>query len=347
MSISSITIQRPDDWHVHLRDGPLLGAVLAATSDTFGRAIVMPNLKPPVTTASQAEAYRRRIRTLLPPTSSFEPLMTCYLTDTIAVADLRAGYQDGIFTAAKLYPAGATTNSEAGVSSITRLHRVLDTLQDLGMPLLVHGEVVDSDVDVFDREAVFIERTLTGLRRDYPELKIVFEHVTTTEAVQFVESAGRLTAATITPHHLLVNRNAMFSGGIRPHMYCLPVAKREHHRRALRRAATSGNPQFFLGTDSAPHLRIAKEHECGCAGVFNAPTAMACYAQVFADEFALDKLEGFASRHGPEFYGLPVNDDTITLQRDDTPPVQPIELDTPDGGIRIFHANTPVHWRIV
>lgn len=330
-----LTIRRPDDWHVHLRDGHMLAAVLPATAEIFARAIVMPNLEPPVTTAKAAAAYRARIIAALPRECRFTPLMTCYLTDAIDTTDLAAGYRAGIFSAAKFYPAGATTHSEAGVTAMTRIHRTLDTLQTLGMPLLVHGEVVDGDVDVFDREAVFIERELVPLRRDFPELKLVFEHVTSQEGVEFVMSAPGPTAATVTPHHLMLNRNAMFERGLRPHAYCLPVAKREHHRLALRRAATSGNPRFFLGTDSAPHPRHLKEHACGCAGIYNAPTAMACYAQVFAEEGCLARLEGFASRHGPEFYGLPLNEDHLELaEQTGVELVQ--EILTADGEVRVF-----------
>ncbi|MGH8595389.1 MAG: dihydroorotase, partial [Gammaproteobacteria bacterium] len=280
MRADSIIIRRPDDWHVHLRDHAMLAAVLPATARVFGRAIVMPNLQPPITTASAAAAYRARIVALLPADSRFTPLMTCYLTDSVDAADLRAGFEDRIFTAAKLYPAGATTNSEFGVTNLLRITRALETMQAIGMPLLIHGEVADPQVDVFDREAVFIERVLAPLVRDVPALKIVFEHVTTMDAVAFVRQAGGPLAATITPHHLMLNRGAMFDGGFRPHAYCLPIVKRERHRLALREAATSGDPRFFLGTDSAPHTRSHKEHACGCAGIFNAPTALACYAQV-------------------------------------------------------------------
>jgi dihydroorotase len=346
MPADKITIPLPDDWHLHLRDEAMLAAVLPATVRDFGRAIVMPNLKPPVTTAAAAAAYRERIRALLPAGADFEPLMTCYLTDNIDPADLRAGHRDGVFTAAKLYPAGATTNSDAGVTAITRLHRVLECMQEIGMPLLVHGEVTAAEVDVFDREAVFIDEVLAPLRRDFPALRIVLEHVTTREGVEFVQDASGPTAATITPHHLMVNRNAMFERGIRPHMYCLPVAKRELHRQALRAAAVSGNPRFFLGTDSAPHLVALKEHDCGCAGVFNAPTALACYAQVFDEENRLDRLEGFASRFGAGFYGLPVHTRTVTLERSPAPGLA-ADWPTPLGPVRTFAPSPGIHWRRV
>lgn len=346
MAADAITIPLPDDWHLHLRDGQMLAAVLPATARDFGRAIVMPNLKPPVTTARAAAEYRQRIRALLPSGSTFEPLMTCYLTDNIDVHDLVAGARAGVFTAAKLYPAGATTNSDAGVTTIARLGKVLEGMQAAGLPLLVHGEVTSPEVDVFDREAVFIERVLTPLRREFPALKIVLEHITTREGVEFVRAAPGPTAATITPHHLMVNRNAMFERGIRPHMYCLPVAKREVHRQALRRAAVSGDPRFFLGTDSAPHLRSLKEHDCGCAGVFNAPTALACYAQVFDEEGALDRLPDFASRFGAEFYGLPPHRQSLRLERS-AEPIQAADWPTPEGPVRTFAPSAGIRWRRV
>lgn len=348
MPLDKLTIPLPDDWHLHLRDEAMLAAVLPATVRDFGRAIVMPNLKPPVTTARDAVAYRQRIVACLPAGSEFLPLMTCYLTDNTSPEDLRAGAADGSFVAAKLYPAGATTNADAGVTSLAKLHRVFETLQDIGLPLLVHGETTDPAVDVFDREAVFIDTLLAPLRRDFPALKLVLEHVTTREGVQFVSAAPGPTAATLTPHHLTINRNAMFERGIRPHMYCLPVAKREIHRRALREAAVSGNPRFFLGTDSAPHLRALKEHDCGCAGVYNAPTALACYAQVFDEEGRLEALADFASRFGPAFYGLPVNARELTLERatgapdEDWPtPLGPVRVFTPPGGLRWRRAAGP------
>ena len=310
-----ITIRQPDDWHVHLRDGPLLADVLGWTARQFGRAIVMPNLSPPIATTADAAAYRQRIMAALPNGSTFQPLMVLYLTDSTDPEDVAAGFAFGILMACKLYPAHATTNSAHGVTDIRNIYPVLDKLQDIGMPLLVHGEVTDPATDIFDREAVFIERVLQPTLRDFPALKVVFEHITTTEAVDFVTAAGPNVTATITCHHLTINRNAMFAGGLRPHAYCLPVAKREQHRLALRRAATSGNPKFFLGTDTAPHLVEAKESGCGCAGIFNAPHALESYATVFEDEGALDKLEGFASEFGPRFYGLPLNEGQVMLER--------------------------------
>ena len=345
MTTLSLTLRRPDDWHVHLRDQQMLAAVLPATARDFARAIVMPNLKPPVTTTAQAAAYRQRILDALPAGLDFMPLMACYLTETIDPDDLAQGHAAGILTAAKLYPAGATTNSDAGVRDLVRIYPVLERMQKIGMPLLIHGEVVDAEIDVFDREAVFIEQHLIPLRAAFPALKIVFEHITTREGVQYVETAEGPTAATITPHHLMINRNAMFERGIRPHMYCLPVAKREVHRLALRAAATSGNARFFLGTDSAPHLRHLKEHDCGCAGVFNAPDALACYAQVFDEEQRLDRLEGFASLFGPAFYGLPVNDDKITLLKNALESAE--NWPTPDGPVRCFEPPGGLHWQVV
>lgn len=312
---NSLTIRRPDDWHLHLRDGDMLGAVLPFTSNVFGRAIIMPNLTPPVASAADATAYRDRIMAALPAGADFTPLMTAYLTDGTDPEDLAQGHADGIFTAAKLYPAGATTNSDNGVTDLGKIHAVLATMERIGMPLLVHGEVTDPAVDIFDREKVFIERVLKPALEKFSALKVVFEHITTEEGVEFVRGAGPNVAATITPHHLVINRNALFAGGMRPHMFCLPVAKRERHRLALRNAATSGEAAFFLGTDSAPHPVSAKETDCGCAGIFNAPSALEVYAQVFDDEGALDKLEAFASLNGPAFYGLPANEGTVTLER--------------------------------
>jgi dihydroorotase len=339
-----LTIRRPDDWHVHLRDGDMLRAVVGYTAWQFARAIIMPNLSPPVTTVAAAEAYRSRIVAALPSGSDFEPLMTCYLTDSADKSEITRGFAQGVFTACKLYPAHATTNSSHGVTEIARIYPVLEAMQDIGMPLLIHGEVTDSDIDIFDREAVFIERHLQGLVRDLPGLKIVFEHITTADAIAFVESAGPNIAATITPHHLHINRNAMFAGGIRPHAYCLPVAKREQHRIALRKAATSGSPKFFLGTDSAPHLISEKESACGCAGIFNAPYALESYAMVFDEEGALDRLEGFASEHGPRFYGLPLNAGTITLERADI--AAAYEIAAVGKAIVPFHAGERLGWTI-
>ncbi len=310
-----LLIRQPDDWHVHLRDYEILASVADYTARQFARAIVMPNLAPPVTTVAAAISYRNRITAALRPGSTFTPLMTAYLTDDIAASEIERGFHEGVFTACKLYPAHATTNSAHGVTDVRKIHSVLAAMERIGMPLLLHGEVTDRHVDIFDREAVFIERILTRIIADFPALRIVFEHITTRDAVQFVEAAGPLIAATITPHHLMINRNAMFEGGIRPHFYCLPVAKREVHRLALRKAATSGNPKFFLGTDSAPHAVGEKEAACGCAGIFNAPVALECYATVFEEEDALDRFEAFTSENGPQFYGLPLNTGTVVLER--------------------------------
>lgn len=312
----TLTITRPDDWHLHLRDGAALAAVLPDTARQFARAIVMPNLKPPVTTVAQAEAYRARILAALPAGLTFEPLMTLYLTDNTQADEIVAAKASGFVHAVKLYPAGATTNSDAGVTDIRRCSTALEAMQRVGLPLLVHGEVTDSEIDLFDREAVFIERVMTPLRRDFPGLKVVFEHITTKDAADYVREAEGPIGATITAHHLLYNRNAIFIGGIRPHYYCLPVLKRETHRQALVAAAVSGSPRFFLGTDSAPHARGLKEHACGCAGCYTALHAMELYAEAFDAAGALDKLEGFASFHGPDFYGLPRNTGTLTLRRE-------------------------------
>jgi dihydroorotase len=340
---NELVLIRPDDWHVHLRDGDLLRAVADHTARVFARAIVMPNLKPPVTTVAAARAYRERILAAVDPALGFTPLMTAYLTDDIDPDEIARGHAEGVFTAAKLYPANATTNSAAGVTDIRRLDRVLERMQSIDMPLLVHGEVVDHTVDVFDREAVFIERVLAPTLARFPALRVVFEHITTRQAVEFVTAAGPNVGATITPHHLEINRNAMFEGGIRPHFYCLPLAKREAHRLALRRAATSGNPKFFLGTDSAPHRVADKESACGCAGIWNAPVAIESYARVFDEEGALDRLEGFASIHGPRFYGLPVNATRVRLVRE---PLAVPERYTFDAGeIVPFHAGRTLGWR--
>ena len=341
--MSTFVMRRPDDWHVHLRDGPMLAGVVNFTARQFARAIVMPNLNPPVTTVAAAEAYRSRILAALEPGLSFTPLMTCYLTDDIDAAEIERGFAAGVFTACKLYPAHATTNSSHGVTDIKNIHGALETMQRIGMPLLLHGEVTEKHVDIFDREAVFIERILSKLVRDFPALKIVLEHITTEEAANFVAQGPATLAATITPHHLDYNRNAMFEGGIRPHFYCLPVAKREHHRLALRKAATSGSPKFFLGTDSAPHAVSAKETACGCAGVFCAPHALESYAKVFDEENALARLEAFASENGPRFYGLPLNEDRITLARE--PQSVPERISAGGTEIVPFHAGTSLSWR--
>jgi dihydroorotase len=315
-SPDTLTLIRPDDWHLHLRDGAAMASVLPHTARQFARAIVMPNLKPPVTTAALAAAYRERILAALPPTMAFEPLMTLYLTDDTPPDEIRRAQETGFIHAVKLYPAGATTNSAAGVTDLRKCVKTLEMMQELDMPLLVHGEVTDHDIDLFDREAVFIERVMRPLRRDFPELKIVFEHITTRDAAQYVAEAEGPIAATITAHHLLYNRNEIFKGGINPHYYCLPVLKREEHRLALVTAATSGDERFFLGTDSAPHAVHVKESACGCAGCYTALHAMELYATAFEQAGALDKLEAFASLNGPGFYGLPVNEGTITLKRE-------------------------------
>jgi dihydroorotase len=338
MTLQSLTIRQPDDWHVHLRDGEMLRLVAPYTARQFARAIVMPNLVPPVTAPELAAGYRERIRAAAGP--GFEPLMTCYLTDQTDPDALQRGHEEGVWVAAKLYPAGATTNSASGVTDIHNIHPALARMEQIGMLLCVHGEVTDPEVDVFDREAVFIERVLEPLTRQFPALKIVFEHITTAEAVQFVESSGANVGATVTPQHLIINRNAIFSGGLRPHAYCLPVAKREQHRLAVRKAATSGSPKFFLGTDSAPHTREAKESGCGCAGIFNAPFALESYATVFEEEGALDRLEVFASVNGARFYGLPLNEGGVTLEQ--------VETLVPDaiGGVVPFHAGETLRWRM-
>lgn len=313
MALQSITIRRPDDWHVHLRDGEMLKLVAPYTARQFARAIMMPNLSPPITDIGAAVDYRERIRIAAGP--DFAPLMTCYLTDASNPDVIASGFADDVWIAAKLYPAQATTNSDLAVTDVRNINPALERMQRIGMVLCIHGEVTDPAVDIFDREAVFIERVLEPLARDFPELKIVLEHITTAEAAAFVEAAGPNVAATITPHHLMLNRNALFDRGLRPHAYCLPLAKREKHRLAVRNAATSGSSKFFLGTDSAPHPVHAKESACGCAGIFNAPVALEAYATVFDEEGALDRLEAFASENGPRFYGVPLNEERITLKR--------------------------------
>lgn len=342
---TTLTIRRPDDWHVHLRDGAVLAGVLPYTAVQFARAIVMPNLTPPVVDVAEAVAYRARILSALPEGADFTPLMTAYLTDDTDPEELARGHREGVFTAAKLYPANATTNSARGVSNVANLLPVFEKMQDIGMPLLIHGEVTDRDIDIFDREAVFIEQILADLVRTLPELKVVFEHVTTEEAVEFVMATGPNVAATITPQHLHINRNAMLVGGIRPHAYCLPVAKREKHRLALRRAATSGSPKFFLGTDTAPHAKQLKEAACGCAGIFNAPFALESYLAVFEEEGALDKFEAFASENGPLFYGLPLNESTVTLEK--APVDVPETVDANGTPIVPFHAGETLGWRFL
>jgi len=338
VAIETLTIRRPDDWHVHLRDGEMLRTVAPYTARQFARAIVMPNLTPPVTSVALAAAYRDRIIAAAGP--GFTPLMTCYLTDDADPDEIPRGFEQGVWVAAKLYPANATTNSASGVTDVANIYAALERMQRIGMTLCVHGEVTDPDVDVFDREGVFIDRVLTRLARDFPELRIVLEHITTSEAAEFVQSSGPNIAATITPQHLIINRNALFAGGLQPHAYCLPVAKREHHRLAVRAAATSGSPKFFLGTDSAPHARHAKESGCGCAGIFNAPQALESYAEVFEDEGALDRLEAFASLNGPDFYKLPVNTETITLERSD------VQVPDEIAGLVPFRAGQTLRWRL-
>ncbi len=340
---NSLTLLRPDDWHLHVRDGSALAAVVPDTARQFARAIIMPNLKPPVTTAAQAVAYRERIRAAVPGGIAFEPLMTLYLTDTLPPDEIERAQAAGI-VALKLYPAGATTNSDAGVTDIRKTYPTLEAMQRLGLPLLVHGEVTDPDIDLFDRERVFIDTRMIPLRRDFPELKIVFEHITTAEAAHYVSEAGLHTAATITAHHLLYNRNAIFLGGIRPHYYCLPVLKREVHRRALVMAATSGSPKFFLGTDSAPHAATLKEHAVGCAGCYTALTALELYAEAFDAVDALDKLEGFASCFGADFYGLPRNTGTVTLRRESW--VLPEALPFGDAELKPLRGGETLHWKL-
>jgi dihydroorotase len=344
-SPDTITLIRPDDWHLHLRDGAAMASVLPHTARQFARAIVMPNLKPPVTTAADASAYRDRILAALPAGMAFEPLMTLYLTDNTDPDEIRRAQDTGFIHAVKLYPAGATTNSAAGVTDLRKCYKTLEVMQELDMPLLVHGEVTDHEIDLFDREAVFIERVMRPLRRDFPELKIVFEHITTRDAAQYVAEAEGPIAATITAHHLLYNRNEIFKGGINPHYYCLPVLKREEHRLALLTAATSGDERFFLGTDSAPHAVHAKESACGCAGCYTALHAMELYASAFEQAGALDKLEAFASLNGPNFYGLPVNEGSITLKREawTIPPSVPMG----EHQLVPLDAGQQIHWKML
>ncbi len=339
-----ITLTRPDDWHLHVRDGDALRTVVPHTAAQFARAVVMPNLKPPVTTAAQAVAYRARIAAAVPPGMQFEPLMTLYLTDNLPPEEIQKAKDAGV-VAAKLYPAGATTNSDAGVTELRKTYKTLEAMQRAGMLLLVHGEVTSPEIDLFDREAVFIEQQLIPLRRDFPGLKIVMEHITTREAAQYVASAGPLTGATITAHHLLYNRNAIFTGGIRPHYYCLPVLKRETHRQALVQAATSGRAQFFLGTDSAPHPAALKEHASGCAGCYTDHAAIEMYAEAFDAAGALDKLEGFAAFFGADFYGLPRNTDRITLRRESWTPPERFAFGA--GELKPLRSGEALPWRLV
>ena len=341
----TLTIRRPDDWHLHLRDGAMLAAVLPETARHFARAIVMPNLVPPVVTGAQAAAYRDRILAALPEGMRFEPLMTLYLTEDTDPDDVAAAAGSGLVRAVKLYPAGATTNSASGVQDFSRVRPVLERMAGIGLPLCVHGEVTDPQVDIFDREAVFIDRVLDPMRRATPGLKVVMEHVTTSEAVDYVKGVQTGLAATITAHHLVINRNHILAGGIRPHYYCLPVAKRERHRRALVGAATGGDARFFLGTDSAPHTDARKQQACGCAGCFTATNTLSVLAEVFERESALDRLERFTSRNGPAFYGLPVNEETLTLTRG-APVTYPERIDSGDGPVTVFDPGFALHWKV-
>ncbi|MBX9336312.1 dihydroorotase, partial [Serratia marcescens] len=337
-----LKIRRPDDWHIHLRDDEMLKTVVPYTSQVFGRAIVMPNLVPPVTTVAAARAYRDRILAAVPQGHNFTPLMTCYLTNSLAASELVNGFEQGVFTAAKLYPANATTNSSHGVSDVTGIYPLFEQMQKIGMPLLIHGEVTDPAVDIFDREARFIEQVMEPIRRQFPELKIVFEHITTKEAAQYVQAGNRFLGATITPQHLMFNRNHMLVGGIRPHLFCLPILKRNVHQEALRQAVASGSDRFFLGTDSAPHLKHRKESSCGCAGCFNAPNAIPAYAAVFEQLGALEHFEAFCSLNGPRFYGLPLNEDFIELQR--VPTTQPEEIALGNESVIPFLAGETLNW---
>ena len=341
-----LQLPRPDDWHLHIRDGAVMQAVLPHTTRWAGRAIIMPNLVPPVVTGADAQAYRKRIDAALPEEAEFTPLMVLYLTEQTDPEDVKRAAQQGIITAVKLYPAGATTNSSSGVRDITKVMPVLEAMAEVDIPLLVHGEVVDDAIDIFDREAVFIERVLTPLRAALPDLRIVFEHITTEQAASYVSASDRNLAATITPHHLVINRNAILAGGIKPHYYCLPVAKRERHRQALLQAAMSGDSRFFLGTDSAPHTEENKLQACGCAGIFNAPNTIEVLAQLFDDAGQLDKLEGFVSRHGPAFYKLPVSSTQITLEKQETALSFDETIDTDDGPVRIFDPMMDLYWEL-
>ncbi len=342
----SITIRRPDDWHLHLRDGAMLQAVLPETARHFGRAIIMPNLVPPVVTGAHAAAYRERIMAALPEGMTFEPLMTLYLTEDTDPDDLAAAHTSGLVKAVKLYPAGATTNSHSGVRNFDNVRPVLEKMAEIGLPLCVHGEVTDAEIDIFDREAVFIDRILDPIRRATPGLRVVMEHITTRDGVQYVAANEADLGATITAHHLIINRNHILVGGIKPHYYCLPVAKREEHRLELLKAATSGDPRYFLGTDSAPHTDDNKEMACGCAGCFTATNTMSLVAEMFDREGALDKLEGFVSLNGPAFYRLPVNESSITLTKGD-PVEYPSKIESGDGPVTVFDPGFPLHWRVV
>lgn len=343
---TDLTLTRPDDWHLHLRDGDMLAAVLPETARHFARAIIMPNLVPPVVTGEDARAYRDRIMAALPEGMSFEPLMTLYLTEQTDPDDLAAAFQSGLIKAVKLYPAGATTNSASGVRNFENVRPVLERMAEIGCPLCIHGEVTKDDIDIFDREAVFIDTVLDPLRRAIPQLRVIMEHITTSDGVAYAQSVDEGLAATITTHHLIINRNHILVGGIKPHYYCLPVAKRESHRLALVQAATSGDKRFFLGTDSAPHLDHLKENACGCAGCFTATNTMPLLAHVFEQENALDKLERFTSLNGPAFYRLPVNTETLTLTKSDQKTIWPKNIETPQGPVTLFDPGFDVHWSV-
>ena len=344
--MTKLTIRRPDDWHLHLRDGAMLEGVIGDTSRHFARAIIMPNLVPPVVTTADARAYRQRIVNAIPAGDRFEPLMTLYLTEDTSPDDVEEGKNSGLITAVKLYPAGATTNSHGGVRNMDKAMPVLERMAKIGLPLCVHGEVTTPEVDIFDREAVFIETVLAPLRQRLPELKVTMEHVTTEDGVNYIRASEKNLAGSITTHHLIINRNAILVGGIKPHYYCLPVAKREQHRLALRKAATSGDARFFLGTDSAPHVDPLKECACGCAGIYTSINTMSCLAHVFEQEGALDRLEGFASLNGPAWYGLPVNEETITLIRREAPVAFPTKIETGAGPVTVFDPMFPLHWDV-
>ncbi len=344
MNSKVLTLTRPDDWHLHLRDGDMLKITVPAASRYFGRAIVMPNLSEPVTTVKQAEKYLQRIRQYVPESAEFQPLMTLYLTDRSDPNEIQQGADSGLITAVKYYPAGATTNSDSGVTDLSKTYAVLERMQKVGMPLLVHGEVTDPEIDIFDREAIFIDRHLSQLRQDFPELKIVLEHITTRDAAQFVSDANANLAATITAHHLLFNRNHMLAGRIRPHYYCLPILKRDIHQQTLLQVATSGNSKFFLGSDSAPHLTSAKESDCGCAGCYTGHATLELYTEAFEQMDALDKLESFASLNGPAFYGLPVNRDKILLEKVQWQPQE--HIDAPGGTLKPLRGSEPLHWSV-
>ena len=341
-----LTIKRPDDWHLHLRDGAMLEGVLPHTAKDFARAIIMPNLVPPVITSDHARAYRERIMAALPSGMNFQPLMTLYLTEETQADDVVAAYEEGLIRSVKLYPAGATTNSQSGVRNFDKIVPILERMAEAGVIMCVHGEVTDSDIDIFDREAVFIDRVLDPLRRRVPNLKVMMEHVTTSNGIDYVKAHDENLACTITTHHLIINRNHMLVGGIKPHYYCLPVAKRESHRLALRDAATSGDSRFVLGTDSAPHTDDLKEHACGCAGIFTATNTMSCLAHVFEEDGKLENLEAFSSLNGPAYYGLPVNSDTITLVKDDTPVLYPEKIETGAGPVTLFDPGFDLYWRV-